>query len=190
MAKTKKELRLEMKNRLNTVSEHDFTYSSTKIAETLFLTRIWKESRVIGLTVSRGREVETRTIIERAWKEGKGVAVPKCFPEDKSMEFYLITSYDQLEEVYFGLQEPITSETNAAHPHEIDLLIVPGVCYTEKGFRIGYGGGYYDRYLTSFTHQTISLLLECQLLPDIPTKTYDIPVQQLITERRMIACHE
>jgi 5-formyltetrahydrofolate cyclo-ligase len=190
MDKTKKELRLEMKNRLNTISEHDFTYSSNKIAQTLFTTRIWKESRVIGLTISRGREVPTRSVIERAWKEGKGVAVPKCFPEDMSMEFYLITSYDQLEEVYFGLKEPIIEENSAVQPNEIDLLIVPGVCFTEKGFRIGYGGGYYDRYLTSFQHQTISLLLECQLLPEILTKSHDLPVQQLITERRLIVCYE
>ncbi len=190
MVQTKKELRLEIKKRLEILSEIEVKKGSKQIADTLFLTDSWRKSRVIGITLSRGREIETRSIIERAWQEGKEVSVPKCYPDQKKMIFYVISSFKQLEKVYFGLLEPITSETKPIESDHIDLMIVPGVCFTETGFRIGYGGGYFDRYLAEYQQQTISLLYECQLLTELPLESFDVPVQKLITENRIIECNE
>ncbi|MFZ3588148.1 5-formyltetrahydrofolate cyclo-ligase [Bacillus sp. DJP31] len=190
MSKTKKELRLDMKKRLQSFSENEVTKFSKQIADTLYSTESWKNSHLIGITISRGNEIETREIIERAWQEGKEVAVPKCLPEEKKMVFKRITTFNQLETVYFGLLEPIVSKTKSVDPQKIDLLIVPGVCFTEKGYRIGYGGGYFDRYLEGYQEQTISLLFECQLLPKLPIESFDVPVQIIITEKRIIDCLE
>lgn len=188
MSEEKKELRKLVKQKLSHLDKEQIFSYTDLIAETLFQQRKWIEAEVIGITVSRGNEVETRGIIERAWKDGKKIAIPKCFPENKNMIFYIFTDYSQLEEVYFGLKEPKINETVAVNHNEIHLLIVPGVVFTEKGYRIGYGGGYYDRYLSSFKGATISLLFECQFNQDIPIEKHDIPVQQLITEQRTILC--
>ena len=95
-------------------------------------------------------EVNTYPIIEKAWEEGKKVVVPKCNKEARTMSFRKISNFDQLETVYMNLREPIPALTEEVNADEIDLQIVPGVAYTERGERIGYGGGYYDRYLMHY----------------------------------------
>ncbi|KAA0549415.1 5-formyltetrahydrofolate cyclo-ligase [Bacillus sp. BGMRC 2118] len=188
MSNEKKELRKLVKQQLSKVTKEQFMKYTTRIQQSLFEDEKWKQANVIGITISRGNEIETKGIIEEAWNQGKKVAVPKCIPEDKKMIFYIFTDFSQLEEVYFGLQEPKPSETVAIHPSEIHLLVVPGVVFTEYGFRIGYGGGYYDRYLSQYEGSTLSLLLECQLVQQLPIELHDIPVQQLITEKRIVHC--
>jgi 5-formyltetrahydrofolate cyclo-ligase len=190
MGHSKKELRNEIKKKLNSLSEQEWSAFNQKIQDQLVTSDSWNIAKVIGITISRGKEIETRGIIETAWQEGKKVAVPKCFPNEKRMVFYLLTDYNQLEEVYFGLKEPKVHETTSVESNQMDLLIVPGICYSENGYRIGYGGGYYDRFLQHFRGNTLSLLFECQLVENIPFERFDIPVMQMITEKRTITCHE
>src|SRR5699024_5810755 len=76
----------------------------------------WKKADCIGITISQKFEVETRELIKKAWKEGKKVAVPKCIPDTRQMEFYIITSFQQLEVVYFHLLEPIVEQTEKISP--------------------------------------------------------------------------
>jgi 5-formyltetrahydrofolate cyclo-ligase len=190
MSYSKKELRKIVKEKLESLSEMEVRHYNLLIQEKFFKSDSWNQAEVIGITVSRGREVETRDIIERAWKEGKKVSVPKCYPDNKSMAFYILNDFTQLEEVYFGLKEPKVDETVIVEKNDIELLIVPGVCYTLNGFRVGYGGGYYDRYLEHFHGNTVSLLFECQLVDGIPANEFDIPVKQIITEDRVINCNE
>jgi 5-formyltetrahydrofolate cyclo-ligase len=191
MDHSKKELRHDIKKKLELLSEQEQSVFNHQIQDQLFNSGRWNSAKVIGITISRGKEVETRGIIEKAWQEGKKVAVPKCFPNEKRMNFYIITDeYNQLEEVYFGLKEPKVHETTSVEPNQMDLLIVPGICYSENGYRIGYGGGYYDRYLQHFHGDTLSLLFECQLIENISFEKFDIPVKQMITEKRTITCYE
>ena len=81
--------------------------------------------------------------------------IPKCLPKDRKMDFRDLERFDQLESVYSGLLEPIESKTNLVEPNEIDLLIVPGMAFEKEGFRMGVGGGYYDRFLQSFKGNTV-----------------------------------
>lgn len=188
MSLEKKELRHKMRSILDNVDVKEKKRFTVRIEEALYKTEVWKKASMIGITISRGNEIETRGIINRAWKEGKKVAIPKCFPESKNMSFYLFTSDTQLEEVYFGLKEPKVQETTAALNDKIDLLMVPGVVFSKEGYRIGFGGGYYDRFLKDYHKETVSLLFECQLVHKIPVESHDIPVQMLITEERIITC--
>ncbi|KGX88880.1 5-formyltetrahydrofolate cyclo-ligase [Pontibacillus litoralis] len=149
---------------------------------TLMETSLWREANVIGCTISQAHEINTRPIIERAWKEGKKVVVPKCYPKERQLIFYKITSFDELESVYFGLKEPIIEQTTEWSKEHIDLMIVPGLMFDVKGYRVGYGGGYYDRYLVGYNGATVSLCTEHQLIEQVPFDSYDIPVQHLITE--------
>ncbi|HWO96036.1 MAG TPA: 5-formyltetrahydrofolate cyclo-ligase [Bacillus sp. (in: firmicutes)] len=181
--------RKKIKERLQSLSVEQYKTWSECIANMLYTTAWWREANVIALTVSRGREVSTIPIIERAWASGKKVVIPKCNSQDYTMEFYCITSFSQLETVYFGLKEPIVEQTIHYKPEEIDLMIVPGVVFSGSGYRIGYGGGYYDRYLAHFQGAKISLAFTVQLQKEIPVESHDIPVEAVITNEGIMVCN-
>ncbi|PMC39628.1 5-formyltetrahydrofolate cyclo-ligase [Bacillus sp. UMB0899] len=178
----KSHLRELVKNKLEELNTNTFTKGCTKIHKHLFSLRNWTNAKTIAVTVSRGREVDTTNIIEKAWHEKKQVVVPKCDPKSNTMIFRKIDSFQQLETVFFGIKEPIESETTPVYSEDIDLMIVPGICFDQDGYRIGYGGGYYDRYLKSYHGYTISLAFSFQLFNRIPREPHDIPVKDLITE--------
>ncbi|MCF6137912.1 5-formyltetrahydrofolate cyclo-ligase [Pseudalkalibacillus berkeleyi] len=187
MKELKKKMRMDIQKKLSNLSDGTRDQESVQIREQLFQTDDWKKSDTIGVTVSRGNEINTYPIIEKAWEEGKTVVVPKCHAKDFSMDFRKIDSFEQLEVVYFGLKEPVVEKTELITPDEIDLLIVPGLLFDEEGFRIGFGGGFYDRYLERYTGTTVSLLHPVQLNNDIPRESFDKPVDYLILPKKVHA---
>lgn len=186
MKQQKEALRKKMKATLNRMKNEEYKELSGKVAGVLFTTDEWKNADTIGITVSRGKELDTSYIIRKAWEEGKNLAIPKCIHKTKEMDFRLFTDYSQLEIVYFGLQEPKVETTTAVSPNQIDLLIVPGLIYDEKGYRIGFGGGYFDRYLANYRNNTITLAFDLQVVDEIPKEDFDLPVQKIITDKRVI----
>ncbi|AKG04303.1 MULTISPECIES: 5-formyltetrahydrofolate cyclo-ligase [Salimicrobium] len=146
----------------------------------------WERARVIAITVSKYPEWSTRNFIEKGWEEGKKVAVPKVSPTLKSMEFYLVHTYEQMKEGYSGILEPDPEFCSIIHKKDIDLLFVPGLLFNYDGYRIGFGGGFYDRYLETFSGKTLSVTSENQLQDFIPVEDHDIPVQLIVTESRLI----
>ena len=176
----KKKVRKKVKTSLEQLTEENRVEFTKKISRQLFDLNEWKKARVIGITISIPPEVPTLHIIEQAWREGKEVAIPKCNPENKTMQFKKITSFDQLESVYSGLLEPVDSAVKVK-PEEIQLLIVPGLAFTKDGYRLGFGGGYYDRFLSGYKRSTVSLAFDCQLIDEVPTELHDIPVDKVVT---------
>lgn len=118
------------------------------------------------------------------------VVVPKCTPIDRSMIFYEIQSFDQLERVYMHLLEPNPLKTKAVASQNIDLLVVPGIVYSQQGYRIGYGGGYYDRFLTKFKGDTLSLAFDIQVVNDVEYDVFDLPVNKIITPTNIFQCKQ
>ncbi|WP_246569805.1 5-formyltetrahydrofolate cyclo-ligase [Lentibacillus saliphilus] len=167
---------------LKAMSPEEKSEIEKKIRENLFRTKQWRRAKTIGITVSQAIEWDTKAIIEAAWECNKVVCVPKCYATDKRMDFYQIDDFDQLEVVYFNLLEPNIDQTEQVLKTDIDLLIVPGLLFDLKGYRIGFGGGYYDRFLSDFNQETLSLLSTKQLKDELPTERYDLPVQHMITE--------
>ena len=147
-----------------------------------------KNAQVIGITLSSFPEVDTWELIEKLWALGKQVAVPKCEPKTRRMTFYEITSFNQLEIVYMKLNEPIASLTRPLDAAQIDVLIVPGVVFNKKGYRIGFGGGYYDRFLSDYNGWTFSLAFESQMVDELPIEQFDLPVQCILTETQRYLC--
>lgn len=182
----KKDLRNVIKTKLNELPKDDYKFLSRKIADQLFATPEWKQAKTVGITVSRFPEVDTLWIIQRGWEEGKTITVPKSHPQTHEMTFRILTDFDQLENVYFGLSEPIERKTTAVHKADIQLMIIPGIVFDKRGYRIGYGGGFYDRYLQKFNGHTIALAFQMQLINEIPIEGYDIPVKKIITENRIV----
>lgn len=184
----KKQLRNQIKKALNELSDHHFRHSSLKIKEQLLKEPSIIEGNTIAITISRKREVHTREIIESLWSMNKKVVVPKCHPVNFTMDFYAIENFQQLEIVYMDLLEPNPHITELVAAEEIDCMIVPGIVFDHKGYRIGYGGGYYDRFLTKYNGMLISLAFNIQIVDEVPYDTYDLPVHLIITETMRIDC--
>ncbi|MED0947971.1 5-formyltetrahydrofolate cyclo-ligase [Bacillus mobilis] len=183
MREEKLRLRKQIIEHMNSLSEERYTTLSEQIAFSLYAQKEWAEAKIIGITLSMENEVNTYPIIEKAWEEGKKVVVPKCNKETRTMSFRQISNFDQLETVYMNLREPIPALTEEVGADDIDLQIVPGVVYTGRGERIGYGGGYYDRYLVHYKGKTLSLAYSFQMVEHIPVEPFDKNVEKIITEK-------
>ena len=181
----KKTIRETAIAQLKEMPSEEFERQCQSLANQLFSTEEWKKTTTIGITIANAHEIYTIPIIEQALEEGKRVAVPRCIPSEKRMDFRYIEHLNQLEKAYYDLLEPIVNETKAASPEEIDYMVVPGVAFDERGYRIGYGGGYYDRYLQDYKGATVSLLFSNQLLKQLPVDEYDVPVDSLILPNGM-----
>ncbi|MCJ7843413.1 5-formyltetrahydrofolate cyclo-ligase [Lederbergia sp. NSJ-179] len=163
----------------------DFSY---QISQRLLATEEWKKAQTIGITVSQFPEVDTWQIIRMAWRQGKVIAIPKCNPVQKTMLFYPINAFAQMEKGYAGLFEPLEAGKKPISKQKLDLLLVPGLGFTKEGYRLGFGGGYYDRFLINYHGHTIALAFTNQLQDKIPIEKYDLPVQQIVTENQIIHC--
>ncbi|MDZ5470996.1 5-formyltetrahydrofolate cyclo-ligase (plasmid) [Bacillus sp. 31A1R] len=186
----KKNLRKQIQYNLSSISKPSYEHMSYIIAQKLFQNPSWIKATTIAVTLSNPPEVDTFQIIRKAWEEGKKVVVPKCLPKTREMDFRILTKFSQLESVYSGLLEPIESETELIAKKDIQLVIVPGLGFSRKGFRLGFGGGYYDRFLIEYEGDTLSLAFEQQILESVPVEEHDIPVKQIISNEEIIVIHD
>jgi 5-formyltetrahydrofolate cyclo-ligase len=184
----KKIVRNQIRQKLHSMPKSSYEKRSSLIAQNVRKLKEWEEAKLIAITISNFPEVDTRRIIENAWMDGKKVAVPKCEPKSKTMHFRKLESFEQLERVFFGLWEPILDKTELVEDTDIDLMFVPGLAFNRKGYRLGFGGGYYDRYLSKYSGITVSLAFSDQLLDNIPVESHDLPVDKIITPNEVIVC--
>lgn len=133
--------------------------------------------------VSTDIEVDTRALIRAALRGGKKVAVPRCRDNERLMDFYYITSLDDLEPGSFGVLEPIVSRCRLYQPGDRSVCIVPGFSFDVKGFRLGYGKGYYDRFLSGYDGFTVGVCYQSCVQWGLPHGRYDRPVHMLVTDR-------
>ena len=138
----------------------------------------YQEAKVIATYLSFPHEFQTQELIEQALKDGKKVLIPKTYPKGR-MDF-VVYNPQQLVKTSFGLLEP-QGDLEVVDSSQIDLIHVPGLAFTTEGYRIGYGGGYYDRYLEHFPGHTLSTIYPCQVQDFIPEK-HDIPVQEVLID--------
>lgn len=131
-----------------------------KLYAKLFSQQEWLTARSVAVTMSMGFEIDTHPIILRGQEEGKQILVPRTLPKHQ-LEFVTIDEASQFEETHFGVLEPVNGDVWPAE--QIDLIVVPGVAFTKSGKRLGFGGGYYDRYLQHYSGRTLSLALDVQL---------------------------
>ncbi|MEL3961652.1 5-formyltetrahydrofolate cyclo-ligase [Lysinibacillus endophyticus] len=185
----KSEWRRKIKEKLENMSNDLYMRSSLVIREKLLKEPSIIEGNTIAITISNNREVDTIGIIESLWKADKNVVVPKCNSKNRTMHFYKIENFNQLEIVYMDLREPIPDLTELVSAEQINCMIVPGIVFDKSGYRIGYGGGYYDRYLERFKGQLISLAFHFQVVESVPKDSHDIPVNVIITDQDRIDCN-
>lgn len=182
MKDEKASLRKKVIAQLKALGRNEKLMVEEKLMKELFRSRLWANANTIGITISMDFEWDTRPIISAAWDSGKKIVVPKCQPGNREMDFYEIGSFGHLEVSAFGLEEPRTEYCKHKAKEDIDLMIVPGVAFDRRGYRIGFGGGYYDRYLADFQGASLSLCSSFQLYDELPEDLYDVPVDRLIVQ--------
>lgn len=153
------------------------------IAARLFDAPFYASAKTVMTYLSYRSEPDTLGIVARMLADGKTVCAPVC-SENGRMEAFAFADVGVLMPSALGILEP--PQQRRVSPSEIDLCLVPGCCFNGKGHRIGYGGGYYDRYLQSFPGITCGLFYDC-LKTEFLAEETDIPLHYIITEKRCYA---
>ena len=160
--------------------------AARRIGRLLFNTRLYREARVVSCFVGTRREIDTREILAGVLADGKRLCVPLCI-QSGVMEMREIVDFGALSPGVMGILEPDLNQTSAIPPDRIDLIILPCLtCDIKTGRRLGYGGGYYDRYLANAADFHGGLILLCRerlLTREIPFEPHDILIPRILTER-------
>ena len=143
----------------------------------------YKRCRQLLTYVSTPIEVDTLEIIRRALADGKRGAVPRCVPGTRDMEFYWINGVEELEPGTFGVLEPRPDPKRKVTDFSNGLCLVPALCYDWRGYRLGYGKGYYDRFLAGFGGHMIGVCYSDCIRRKLPHGRFDRPVELLVTDR-------
>ncbi|WP_195266102.1 5-formyltetrahydrofolate cyclo-ligase [Clostridium sp. 1001275B_160808_H3] len=159
----------------------------TKIFNELINTELYKKASNIFIYISFSNEINTINIIEKAFEDRKNVFIPKVYKDEKYMKAIKLNSFDELKKNSMGILEPI-DDSDYIEKENIDLIVVPGVVFDNECNRIGYGGGYYDRYLNEIKSKEnkIALAYDLQVVDKIECEAHDIKVDYIITNTRII----
>lgn len=176
----KSELRKQVLHEMKAISQEQKQFIDQALTEQLLQHPFYQEAKVIATYLSFPHEFQTQELIEQALKDGKKVLIPKTYSKGR-MDF-VVYDPQQLVKTSFGLLEP-QGDLEVVDVSQIDLIHVPGLAFTTEGYRIGYGGGYYDRYLKHFSGNTLSTVYPCQIRDFIP-EDHDIPVQEVLIDER------
>lgn len=197
---TKKEIRRRVRELRKQMAPEELNDRSRKIFEKVRATEEYQSAEAIFAYMAMPLEIQTREFIEKAWADGKKVAVPKTDMESHQIHFYYIENFGQVKPGVMGIPEPVTEDDQlqdqeqkestkktggscsgkgkpclCADSDERALMIMPGVAFDQLRHRIGYGGGFYDRYLQAHPeHPTIAVALDFQIFDQVPAKEYDI----------------
>jgi len=182
----KKEIRKKALAARDSLLPEQRTAKSREIEERLFSLPEFKAARIVLFFASFRSEVDTGSMIRRALTFGKRVVLPKV--EGTELALYEIADWDKdVSPGAWGIPEPL--ESKPVTLDEIDLILVPGAAFDGQGNRVGYGAGFYDKLLSAFTKTTVALAFETQIVPQVPAELHDIPIDKIVTERRVIIAH-
>ncbi|MDR1260010.1 MAG: 5-formyltetrahydrofolate cyclo-ligase [Endomicrobium sp.] len=163
--------------------------SSVNIFTKIQNIQIYNEAKIVMFYISCGSEVITDNMINSAISEGKTVAVPALkFSNFEYMKMYAvkISQLSDASQFIYGIRQPEIIMSNVIEQDNIDLIFVPGLIFDIRGYRIGYGKGCYDMWLSKSHKKTIGLAYDFQVIDKLPNEKYDIPVGSVITEKRII----
>ena len=182
---TKQMLRKELKRRRGQVPKEKRTIWDQAIAEHLFEFPLYRQAHKVMTYLSFGWEVATWSIVEHMQGQGKEVYVPVVQNEPRALIPRLYTGRENLTPQVYGILEP-GPDAPEARPEELDLILVPGLVFSEQGYRVGYGGGYYDRFLPT-TRGTALGLVYSSFIQDVRHDPWDYAVDFLVTEEGVLS---
>ena len=182
IALDKKRLRAEFSARRDALGAEERAAIDAQVARAVLASEAFTAARSVFTYVSVGAEVDTRALIERSWEAGKAVAAPRCVPGTRELAWHRIDGFDDLVPGAFGIEEPPDDPATLMVPDEASIALVPGFSFDADGFRLGYGGGYYDSFLADFPGTSIGLCRSCQLSASpLPREPHDLSVDMIIS---------
>lgn len=173
----KSALRKEIREKKRAMTPAQIEEASRNLTQQFFATSYYREAKTLYGYLPYNQEVRTEPILLQALKDGKKVAVPKVYGD--TMRFLYIEDFSKIEKGYAGIPEPIADEPVAQD--EMALVLMPGLAFDKEGHRIGYGGGFYDKFLWEEpNHPTVALCYAFQMLPSLETEEFDVPVDLVL----------
>lgn len=184
----KKEIRKYIIQRRDEMEATARDKCNARIIANLMSSDYYKCANTIFTFVSFGSEVDTHGLIAKALKDGKTIAVPKIKTKEQGIEVFQISDLGDLKPGYYGILEPVDG-CPTVKSDEFDLILMPGVAFDRQGGRVGYGAGYYDRYLAAAKKAVTKIALgySLQLVEHVPTDYFDILIDGIITENEIIS---
>jgi len=183
----KREIRKRIMTLRNAMPLAAIAAKSGEIVRLLKELREIRESSTLMVFLNFGSEVLTDELIVWGWDAGKRIVVPFCHPESREMVPCLLGGFDELETGHYGIREPRADCLQVVLPEEIDAVLIPAVAFDRRGYRVGYGGGYYDRFLPKVPRAArIGAVFACQIVPEVPIDRYDVQVERIVTEEGII----
>ena len=173
----KNALRKQIREQKRAMTEAQIVAASQRLGELFAASQAYRDARTIYGYLPYNQEVRTVPMLEQAMKDGKRVAVPKVFGDE--MSFIYLDDLSRVEKGYAGIPEPIDDGPVADDPTA--LVLMPGLAFDAQGHRIGYGGGFYDKFLANEpNHPTLALCYAFQMVEHLETEAFDVPVDCVI----------
>lgn len=182
----KNTLREKIKQRRKNLTHDEILQKSEKITSFLTETQIYQTAKCICVYMASFNEPRTLPFIEKALADGKKICLPVTDIESNTLSLSYISDTALLKKGAYGILEP--SVIDNANPHDIDLIIVPGIVFDRNGSRIGFGKGFYDRLLSDTSAVKVGVCYAFQLCEGIPADKHDIPMNMIVTEEEFIVC--
>lgn len=185
----KAEIRKDALALRNMLSDEERTQKSKAIMQYLFDFANFLEAKIVLFYINTPQEVATEAMIIKSWEYEKVIALPWVNKKKGKIFPFKIDNLDKdIRAGYRGIREPIPKRCKPIPVDYIDLAVIPGVAFDERGGRIGHGTGFYDKFIPGLntTTRKVALAFECQIVPQIPMEPHDRYIDIIITDKRII----
>lgn len=184
----KKFIRQKMIEERNSLTSLEVQGKSHEVAQLFLALPEYKKATTILTYLATRNEIETTTLIKNSWLQHKDILVPICQPSDKSIIPSKLVSFTDIITGHWNIPEPRPETIQPVSSSKIDLVVLPGMAFDLQGNRIGYGAGYFDRFLLKIPADCpkIALTYDFQVVQSIVPEKHDIPVDIIVTESRII----
>ncbi len=184
---SKTEIRKTVLQARNAMTREEITAGSLAILKRLVDLEEIRRVSTLMVYLGFGSEVVTDGLILWGWGEGKRIVVPVCRPESRELTACRIDGFDELESGHYGIREPKAGFIRPVPRGEIEAVVVPAVAFDRRGYRVGYGGGYYDRFLPEAPQAArIGAVFARQIVAAIPADPHDVTVDRVVTDVEII----
>lgn len=185
---TKKQLRQRFLQQRRDMAWKKKQAIDRRICQRVLESKEYQRAKIVFAYWSTQEEIDTHAILADAWKRGKRVCVPKCLRGHRMIARQIRSEADLTEQT-FGIPEP-GAQCQEISPEEIDLCLVPALACDASGARLGYGGGFYDRFLPQTAGFRMALCAQERLLPEVPAEKHDMYCDCIVTENEVMRVHE
>lgn len=182
-------LRRELRALRRSIAPNEKAELDCLLVENVLTTDLYRDADLILLYAPLADEPNLLAIADAAWRDGKEIAFPRSLTDTHTLSFHTVSSLSELTSGEYGISEPPTYAPIARMTSQT-LCIVPALAFDRSGYRLGYGGGYYDRLLADFCGRTLGLCYHRFLKISLPRNTYDRAVECLITEKEVLSPDE